>query len=938
MPVIIVDGEELPGKAGTNVLEALLSAGVDMPYFCWHPAMGSVGACRQCALLQYANDEDTQGKLVMACMTPVTDGARFSVSTEKAADFRRSVIENLMLNHPHDCPVCEEGGECHLQDMTVMVGHRDRRYQGRKTTFNNQYLGPFIGHEMNRCITCYRCVRFYQDYAGGNDLNAFGSRDRIFFGRAEPGILENEFAGNLVEVCPTGVFTDKTLAKEYTRKWDLQSSPTICQGCAIGCNTYTSERYGKVRRVHNRYHQDINGYFLCDRGRFGAQHVNSPARILQAGIRNELGTYDPLPIDDAKAKVRIYMQESARVIGIGSPRASLEANQALRQLVGAENYSNGMNQQEQAMHQLILEVLASGMNTPTLAEVATFDTILVLGEDATNHAPMLALSIRQAVRNRSKEMAGDTAIAEWHDAAVRELAQAALSPLVIATPMPDRLDDVASQSLRLTPDEILAFSVAVSEQLSAEPGSASTESQASHVAQLLRAAKRPLVVSGTSLGELNVMQAAVNLSLALQAVNPAAGLLLVADECNSIGVAMLDNSHAVEALLDPAPDTMILLENDLEAHLGAEFAPKMSAIKHLVVLDYLDNTSVSMADVLLPAASFAEAEGTFVNFEGRAQRNLAVFLPPGDVAPSYHLLKTFDDDALDSNPFNHSRDSSHDPSRVSSRDEKEKEKVASAASSSVEAIIESIMDECPPLKRIAECAPDAGFRVLGSKLPRMTHRASGRTAMQSQVSVHEPKQPVDRESALAFTMEGNQQQAPASLRTYAWSPGWNSNQSIYKFQTEVGGADTMGNPGVRLLSGDELPSPYTLAPATPAPYRSNLRFIAQHHIFGSDPVTRHAQELATRIPAPYARMHTKTATALGLSAGDGLACQLPDKKIELNVILDDEVATHCLVYPKIEQTRGLADATPEHLQLIPGWQGGPKDPLRPELILTDRSG
>ena len=929
MPVIIVDGKELPGKAGTNVLEALLSAGVDMPYFCWHPAMGSVGACRQCALIQYANDEDTQGKLVMSCMTPVTDGARFSVSTERASDFRRSVIENLMLNHPHDCPVCEEGGECHLQDMTVMVGHQARRYQGRKTTFNNQYLGPFIGHEMNRCITCYRCVRFYQDYAGGNDLHAFGSRDRIFFGRAEPGILENEFAGNLVEVCPTGVFTDKTLAKAYTRKWDLQSSPTICPSCAIGCNTYTSERYGKVRRVHNRYHQDINGYFLCDRGRFGAQHVNSPARIPQAGIRNEEGTYDPLPIDDAKAKVRVYMRESAMSIGIGSPRASLEANQALRQLVGADNYSNGMNRQEQAMHQIILDVLASGMNTPTLAEVATFDTILVLGEDATHHAPLLALSIRQAVRNRSKEMAGDTDIAEWHDAAVRELAQAALSPLVIATPMPDRLDDVASQSLRLTPDEILAFSVEVAGHLSAEPGSASTETPARHVAQLLRDAKRPLVVSGTSLGDIHVMQAAVNLSLALQAVNPAAGLLLAADECNSIGVAMLDNTHAVEDLVDLAPDTMLLLENDLEARLGSEFAQKMSAIEHLIVLDYLDNASVSRADILLPAASFAEAEGTFVNFEGRAQRNLAVFLPQGDIAPSYHHLKTFNDDALDS-----------DPSQTPHA------KKASVASS-VEAIIESIMEECPQLKGIAECAPDAKFRVLGSKLPRMTHRASGRTAIQAQVSVHEPQQPVDTESALAFTMEGNQQQAPASLRAYAWSPGWNSNQSIYKFQTEVGGADTMGNPGVRLLSGDKLPSPYALVSSTTVssttvssttgPSSPNPRFIAQHHIFGSDPVTRHAQELATRIPAPYARMNARTATALGLSAGDGLACQLPGKRIELSVILDDEVATQCVVYPKLEQTRGLADATLGNLQRIPGWQG-PKDPLRPDLILTDRTG
>lgn len=224
MPIITVDGYELEVKAGTNLLDALLSRNIDVPYFCWHPAMGSIGACRQCAVVQYANKDDDRGRIVMSCMTAVTEGAIFSVDTNNAVTFRESVIENLMLNHPHDCPVCEEGGECHLQDMTVMVGHRNRQYTGRKTTFRNQYLGPFIGHEMNRCITCYRCTRFYQDYAGGHDLNAFGSRDRVFFGRAESGVLENEFAGNLIEVCPTGVFTDKTLSKKLHTK----VGPTIC--------------------------------------------------------------------------------------------------------------------------------------------------------------------------------------------------------------------------------------------------------------------------------------------------------------------------------------------------------------------------------------------------------------------------------------------------------------------------------------------------------------------------------------------------------------------------------------------------------------------------------------------------------------------------------------------------------------------------------------
>ena len=140
---------------------------------------------------------------------------RISIAAEQARQFRSDNIELLMTNHPHDCPVCEEGGECHLQDMTVMTGHTFRRYRGLKRTHNNQNLGPFINHEMNRCIACYRCVRFYNDYAGGHDLQALGIHNNVYFGRFEDGVLESEFSGNLVEVCPTGVFTDKTFSAHY---------------------------------------------------------------------------------------------------------------------------------------------------------------------------------------------------------------------------------------------------------------------------------------------------------------------------------------------------------------------------------------------------------------------------------------------------------------------------------------------------------------------------------------------------------------------------------------------------------------------------------------------------------------------------------------------------------------------------------------------------
>ncbi len=282
---IYIDNRPYVVKDGQNLLRACLSLGFDLPYFCWHPAMHSVGACRQCAVKQFKDENDTKGRIVMACMTLAADGTRISIDDPEARAFRAGVIELLMVNHPHDCPVCDEGGECHLQDMTVMTGHTYRRFRFQKRTHRNQDLGPLVNHEMNRCIACYRCVRFYRDYAGGRDFDVFQWHNHVYFGRHADGTLENEFSGNLVEICPTGVFTDKTLKRHYTRKWDLQTAPSICVHCGVGCNTIPGERYGLLRRIRNRYHRDVNGYFLCDRGRYGYEFVNSPRRIRQAMLR-----------------------------------------------------------------------------------------------------------------------------------------------------------------------------------------------------------------------------------------------------------------------------------------------------------------------------------------------------------------------------------------------------------------------------------------------------------------------------------------------------------------------------------------------------------------------------------------------------------------------------------------------------------------------------
>src|SRR5574339_903335 len=348
MAKIFIDGKPYEVDSDDNMLHFALSLGFDLPYFCWHPAMGSVGACRQCAVKQFKDENDTRGRIVMACMTPAAEGTRISIHDPQAVEFRASVIEWLMLNHPHDCPVCDEGSECHLQDMTVMTGHVYRRDRFGKRTHQNQYLGPFVNHEMNRCIQCYRCVRFYRDYAGGRDFDVFAAHDHVYFGRHEDGVLENEFSGNLVEVCPTGVFTDKSLKQHYTRKWDLQTAPSICVHCGLGCNTIPGERYGALRRIRNRYNEHINGYFLCDRGRYGYEFVNMPQRIRMSHAKSE-------PPSVSMAAIRPRLEEILKpeipLIGIGSPRASLEANFALRTFVGGDHFFPGIAANEARLYQ-----------------------------------------------------------------------------------------------------------------------------------------------------------------------------------------------------------------------------------------------------------------------------------------------------------------------------------------------------------------------------------------------------------------------------------------------------------------------------------------------------------------------------------------------------------------------------------------------------------
>ena len=886
MATIHVDGKQLEVDGADNLLQACLSLGLDIPYFCWHPALGSVGACRQCAVKQYANADDKRGRLVMSCMTPATDNTFISIDDEEAKEFRASVVEWLMTNHPHDCPVCEEGGHCHLQDMTVMVGHDSRRYDFTKRTHLNQDLGPFISHEMNRCIGCYRCVRYYNDYADGTDLGVYGAHDNVYFGRVEDGTLESEFSGNLAEVCPTGVFTDKTHSERYNRKWDMQFAPSICQGCSVGCNISPGERYGELRRIENRYNGSVNHYFLCDRGRFGYGFVNEKNRPRHSLLRTAIGL-ETITLDHALDWAIDNLKKSQRVIGIGSPRASVESNFALRNLVGEANFFSGVGASEHAQVNLVLDILQNaGLPTLALRDLEKRDAIFVLGEDLTQTAPRIALALRQAVKGKAYEMAAEKRVSEWMAEAVKNIGQHNRYPLIIASVDETRLDDAASETYRASPEAIARLGFAVAHFIDASAPavadlSESEYAQAQSIANSLLAAKTPLVVSGTSAGSEAVIQAAANIALALKAREKNPAISLVVPEANSLGLAYLGGHSLDDALLalkTGAADAVVIVENDLYRRAPTEIVDAaLAAAKTVILLDHQITATSAKAGLLLAGASFAETEGTLINNEGRAQRFFQVYDPAFydttvQVRDNWRWLHAIHT-GIDGKEFEWKQ---------------------------LDDVIEACIASEPELAAIRAAAPRASFRIKGLKLAREPRRYSGRTSMRANISVHEPRASQDPDSPLAHSMEGYVgKENPASLMSFAWSPGWNSPQAWNKFQDEVGGQSLKGDAGERLIevNAQATLNYFTGIPAAFVASTNKLRLVPLYHLFGSEELSSRASVVQERIPSAYVAISAADAAQLGAKVNSTVIVRALNKNLRLPVKVSAALAQGCVGLP-----------------------------------------
>ncbi|HTJ54731.1 MAG TPA: molybdopterin-dependent oxidoreductase, partial [Nitrosospira sp.] len=569
------------------------------------------------------------------------------------------------------------------------------------------------------------------------------------------------------------------------------------------------------------------------------------------------------------------LSSGARVIGIGSPRASIEANFALRALVGRDRFYLGISERDSRPLASVLDILKKGpARTPSLHEVELADAVLVLGEDVANTAPRLGLALRQAVRRQPEKMAKKMGIPLWNDHAVREAMQEERGPLFIATVADTRLDDIATRTFRAPSAELARLGFAIAHALDPNapqaPGLSDTaQALAGVIAEKLKGAERPLIISGMGCGDKAVVEAAANVTWALCNMGRPAELSYIVPECNSLGAMMLGGGNletALEAMNDAAADILIILENDLYRRANAALIDRLlAAARHIVMIDHIEHATSAQADVVLPAATFAEADGTLVNNEGRAQRFFQVFVPKGEIKGDIKGDTSHDIPGDIQESWRWMRDimvagGRGDEGQWSSLDD-----VTAACATAI-----------PSLEPILRAAPPAAFRMDGQKIPREPHRYSGRTAMQANVSIHEPEQPHDPDTALAFSMEGYPGHPPPPLIPRFWAPGWNSIQALNKFQDEVGGPLSGGDPGERLIE----PAPgkktayFENIPAGFEPRAGEWLLLPLHHIFGSEELSVLAPNIAELSAGPYLALNPGDASDLGLTAGDEVQLRL----------------------------------------------------------------
>ncbi|MEW5790195.1 MAG: NADH-quinone oxidoreductase subunit NuoG [Pseudomonadota bacterium] len=638
MPHIEIDGRHIEVEAGTMIIEAAKQLDIYIPHFCYHPKLSVAANCRMCLV-----EVEKVAKPLPACATPVADGMRVFTRSAKTKQAQKGVMEFLLINHPLDCPICDQGGECDLQDLAVGFGGSHSRYYELKRVVRDKDIGPLIATEMTRCIHCTRCVRFGQEIAGIMELGATGRGEHMEIGTYIERSLTSELIGNVIDLCPVGALTSKPF--RYTaRPWELKASPSVCPHCSTGCNVEADTRNGQIMRVLPRDNEPVNESWICDKGRFSYAGLQADDRLAQPMVKHQ-GAWHAVTWEEALAATveglrRVLNAQGADQIGaLASARATTEELflfQRLMRALGVRNIDHRLNQADTRAD--AQAPLFPALNV-TLEELQAQPLVLLVGANPRKQQPMTNHRLRKAALAGNRIMAINGRRYDFNYPVYQVTPAGAGQEAALLAQLLGLLD---GQRLAQLP----------SHELYAMPGG--DAERLTQIAQALQVTESPLILLGSDAAAHP--QAAELDWLAAQLAAACGGRLgRLADFGNSAGAWLsgcvphrLAGGQPAAApglsaheMLQAGLKAYVLLdvEPGLEAWDGAQARRALKQADFVVSLSPFAGEASEYAQVMLPIASFLESAGTLINNEGRVQSIRPTARLYKEARPSWKVLR-----------------------------------------------------------------------------------------------------------------------------------------------------------------------------------------------------------------------------------------------------------------------------------------------------------
>ncbi|MDR3428063.1 NADH-quinone oxidoreductase subunit NuoG [Silvimonas sp.] len=615
-----IDGNKLTVPGGSTVMDAATSIGVFIPHFCYHKKLSIAANCRMC-LVQV----EKAPKPLPACATPVTDGMKVWTHSDAAVKAQKGVMEFLLINHPLDCPICDQGGECQLQDLAVGYGQSGSRYEEEKRSVVNKNLGPLISTDMTRCIHCTRCVRFTEEVAGFQELGMPGrgehSEIMSFIGKT----VNSEISGNVIDLCPVGALTSKPF-RFSARTWELSRRKSVSPHDGLGSNLIVQVKDHQVKRVLPLENEAINECWLSDRDRYSYEALNSGERlqkplIKQGGAWQEVDWTVALEYVANGLKSVIEEHGADNVAALASPSSTLEELFLLKKLaagLGVKNTAANLRQQDASFATAGVQWLGQ-----SIVELAENDAVLVIGSTLRKEQPLLAQRLRQSVKKGLKLAVvnphNDDLLTTLHGSLVTRPDQLVEGALEV-------LKAVAEQKGASVPAHIDVASVTVSEQALAI---ATTLVASEKVGVLLG----NLAVEGARAAELHAVATAI-------AEISGAKLGVLTSGANAVGAQLIGFNATADAFAKPKKAYVLLnAEVDFDTANAPQALAAVEQAEMVVVLSPFQSCAYDYADVILPVSPFAETSGTFINLESRPQSFNGVVRPLGETRPAWKVFR-----------------------------------------------------------------------------------------------------------------------------------------------------------------------------------------------------------------------------------------------------------------------------------------------------------